>query len=755
MKKLHTKHILGALLLLIAALVAPAPIYSQSDTAASPVTDGPQTGAWAQQPFIVGANYEGPTDRAWMMWEPDKFDVDLISQDFARARSVGVDTLRIFVQRPLRDDILRGDYSKLDAVTELARRHDLRLILTMTDWPEPNLTRAAELNRLIASHLVDEPSIFAYDVKNEPQFTDVAGAIYPTGTTVPLQSGALITTYGEKVTRASIGDYRRSAGGLIPSRMTDDQAYYFANYYELYRDFLDDASAWVNNNPSTTTLDYMDSPDSSRWTSYLAGVDATLAAWVDVQMRPLRELSGGRPITVGYSNIVFAKLPSNRLLDFQSVHRFPQHGYSGVNATFLILENLKNTFAPQPLMLEEFGYPGQRGSGDDVVGYDPRTTANLEAAIWAYLYTNNYMGGARWMLNNFPQGYDLAQNSFGMFDNNGQPKITARTLGALQGFFQYADRGSIAFSGLRSDDASAAQYAFTSPNAMLIGGRSYAGDGITYTADAPANLVVTTDGGTVTLFSTTAATVTLSLSTLLDFPMGEVGRISLTATDPSGVESSVSPPALSGDMLTIPALRGLHIYRLTAVPAAFLPAGPRPDPETIFFPQTYHNLGGEFLRYWQANGGLSIFGYPISEPMQEGGYTVQYFERNRFELHPENTPPNNVLLGRLGSDMVEDRVFEKPDPFQSTPDHLYFPETGHSLSYAFLGYWQRNGGLPVFGYPISEELIERSATDGREYTVQYFERARFEYHPEFTGTEAEVLLGLLGMDLVREKGWQP
>jgi len=37
--------------------------------------------------------------------------------------------------------------------------------------------------------------------------------------------------------------------------------------------------------------------------------------------------------------------------------------------------------------------------------------------------------------------------------------------------------------------------------------------------------------------------------------------------------------------------------------------------------------------------------------------------------------------------------------------------------------------------------------------VQYFERARFEYHPENAGTPYVVLLGLLGTDEVRNKGW--
>ena len=55
----------------------------------------------------------------------------------------------------------------------------------------------------------------------------------------------------------------------------------------------------------------------------------------------------------------------------------------------------------------------------------------------------------------------------------------------------------------------------------------------------------------------------------------------------------------------------------------------------------------------------------------------------------------------------------------------------------------------MFGYPISEPFVD--PTTG--YTIQYFERARFEYHPENAGTPYDVLLGLLGTDAVRAKGW--
>jgi hypothetical protein len=188
---------------------------------------------------------------------------------------------------------------------------------------------------------------------------------------------------------------------------------------------------------------------------------------------------------------------------------------------------------------------------------------------------------------------------------------------------------------------------------------------------------------------------------------------------------------------------------------AFNPVdSPGPDTATrAYFEATGHTLQGAFYQYWKNNGGLWLFGYPLSEEHQEVSatdgkvYTVQYFERQRFEYHPENAPPNDVLLGLLGTYMVAGRTggaFDRVAPFQSSATRLYFEPTGHSLGGSFLTYWNRYGGLPIFGYPLSEPFEEKSDTDGKTYTVQYFERARFELHPEFAGTPNEVLLGLLG-----------
>ncbi len=90
-----------------------------------------------------------------------------------------------------------------------------------------------------------------------------------------------------------------------------------------------------------------------------------------------------------------------------------------------------------------------------------------------------------------------------------------------------------------------------------------------------------------------------------------------------------------------------------------------------------------------------------------------------------------------------------PPPFSG----MYFSETSHTLTGPFLQFWKQGGGLPVFGYPISEPIIEKNADDGKSYAVQYFERTRLEYHPEFTDNLLPVLEGLLGNDLIRSGGW--
>jgi hypothetical protein len=82
---------------------------------------------------------------------------------------------------------------------------------------------------------------------------------------------------------------------------------------------------------------------------------------------------------------------------------------------------------------------------------------------------------------------------------------------------------------------------------------------------------------------------------------------------------------------------------------------PNTSQGSVLFPETGKRLGGKFLEYWQAHGGVLQQGYPISDEFVETSdlngkpYLVQYFERAVFELHPENQPPFDVLLSQLGT----------------------------------------------------------------------------------------------------------
>jgi uncharacterized protein YkwD len=175
----------------------------------------------------------------------------------------------------------------------------------------------------------------------------------------------------------------------------------------------------------------------------------------------------------------------------------------------------------------------------------------------------------------------------------------------------------------------------------------------------------------------------------------------------------------------------------TPLTSSALPATGAPT-QSQFFSPTGMSVQGEFLGAFQKFG-LSRIGYPISGEQQDNGITVQYFERVRMELHPELASKGyGVLFTRLGAQMTRDAQFARVAPFATTSSDAYFSQTGHSLAEPFLSYWKANGAIQLFGYPISEPLTQ----DG--LTVQWFERARMEYHPELAGAGQVVQLTLLG-----------
>ena len=217
-------------------------------------------------------------------------------------------------------------------------------------------------------------------------------------------------------------------------------------------------------------------------------------------------------------------------------------------------------------------------------------------------------------------------------------------------------------------------------------------------------------------------------------------------------------------MRNLPAGRPLiYLALVAALGISVLPWG-HPPPgaqDSNFFTETGFSVAGRFLDAWRGpytyQESVALNGYPISaaqpevDPADGQTYQVQWFERARFELHPEKAPPDDVERSLLGKEAVWDsRRGELP--FQPVPRPAdagvsWSPQTQHTIRGAFLQFWNKYGGVTQFGYPLSEAFPEPSRLDGKIYTVQYFERSRFELHPGAAPAYGDVILGQLGVEL--------
>ena len=111
-----------------------------------------------------------------------------------------------------------------------------------------------------------------------------------------------------------------------------------------------------------------------------------------------------------------------------------------------------------------------------------------------------------------------------------------------------------------------------------------------------------------------------------------------------------------------------------------------------------------------------------------------------------------MLLGLVGTTVTAGRSGEAPfQPAEAKGNCTYYSETQHNLCGDFRDYWNNFGGLAVFGFPISEEFAERNPDDGKIYTVQYFERGRFEWRLGTWPKRSEVILGRLGAQELQSK----
>lgn len=169
-----------------------------------------------------------------------------------------------------------------------------------------------------------------------------------------------------------------------------------------------------------------------------------------------------------------------------------------------------------------------------------------------------------------------------------------------------------------------------------------------------------------------------------------------------------------------------------------------------YFPETGHIISGDFLAFYQNKEEADLlYGNPITGPFQDPttNLMVQYFERARFELHPEAPAELRVQLSDLGHYLYDTPGEEVAIP-EKFPACRTFVETGKQVCYDFLQFFLAHGGVAQFGYPISNLEIHEGLF------VQYFQRARFEWRPELTAGE-RVKLTDVGSLYFDEHGESP
>jgi hypothetical protein len=161
-----------------------------------------------------------------------------------------------------------------------------------------------------------------------------------------------------------------------------------------------------------------------------------------------------------------------------------------------------------------------------------------------------------------------------------------------------------------------------------------------------------------------------------------------------------------------------------------------------YFDETKHSVTGEMLTFYQSMRDVTlVLGYPITDLFTDNmGKQVQYFQKGRLEYHPNAPEGKRVTMNDLGTLILQPaRLIPVTDFSTNTPACTpYTSQYGtFYVCYAFQVFFNKHGGLAQFGYPLTNYSKE-----GDLY-VQYFERARFEYHPG-PSTDSYVKLTNIG-----------
>lgn len=172
-----------------------------------------------------------------------------------------------------------------------------------------------------------------------------------------------------------------------------------------------------------------------------------------------------------------------------------------------------------------------------------------------------------------------------------------------------------------------------------------------------------------------------------------------------------------------------------------------------------------FLDHYNATGGITRWGYPTSEVIEEEtGNLAQYYQRGVVDWHWRPDLGRYEIERRLAWDFFGGgsggSVDQGVEPGRTNPNPgVLTGPWGHKVSdfsiegifTGFKGFFDALGGVQSFGFPKTDARIDNNATGTLQipgatpgFTRQYFQAAVLEHHP---GDPEPVKLRLLGDDL--------
>jgi hypothetical protein len=405
-------------------------------------------------------------------------------------------------------------------------------------------------------------------------------------------------------------------------------------------------------------------------------------------------------------------MPANDGLDFQSLHRYPGASAAAIRANLNLLTVIERAHPGKPFMLSEFGYATET--------VDPDKAALGETAIMLGLIAQHAAGGAKWMLNDMPQGYNMRERTLGAFRLDGSPKPIVGAVAALRGYLSGTGSAPGDFT-LEDDKDAGLRYVYSASDALFLGGKTVRTGAVTMEADGPAQLFLNwSEPGLVHVWASAPVKASVDTGQLMGGSASNTVNMAFQAGD--SVLKVGSPPQRADDYDVVAG----HFFTQTNGHKGSASGFGVTNADGVPFWTAFNNLGG-----------VDVLGYPVSRRFEMDGFVVQAFQKSVLQWRPEQKA--FAFLNTF--DVLHDRgrdgwlqVYRQTPPPQDTAADAGLPfdkvmarhtalldKVPAALKSQFLADpdWLDHYGLPVATQETTNSVVVRA----QRASLQYWKEA--------------------------------